>query len=82
MPKPPLRLLPAGFGPKLNPPELGLSPLPNRLPAVVPPLPNIPNEEAPDVVGIVEKGLGFDEAGALLVCPKMLPVVVEVLDDG
>lgn len=69
-------------GPKLSPPELVLPPPPNRLLPVVAPPPNTPNGDVLDVVGTVEKILGFDEAGAPLVCPKGLPVVVEVLGDG
>lgn len=79
--KPLFRLLLPGF-PKLKPPELDLSPPPNRLPPVATPLPNAPNKGGPDVAFGAEKGFGFDEAGVPLLCPKRVPVVVEVLVDG
>lgn len=72
----------AGVGPKLNPLELDLSPLPNELLPVVMPDPNTPNEGVLDAGGILEKGLGLDETGAPLDCPKRLLVVAEVLDEG
>lgn len=77
-----LRVLLAGFGPKLNPLELDLSPLPNGLLPVVMPVPNTPNEGVLDAGVMLEKGLGFDETGGPLDCPKRLLVVAEVLDDG
>lgn len=77
-----LRVLLAGFGAKLNPPELDLSPPRNRPPPVVTPVPNPPKGDVPDEVGIMGKGLEFDEAEVPLFCPKRVPVVVEVLDDG